>query len=371
MFRPIRFALAQLLALGLAAPLAAQPPAEKKAEKKADAATMAKLRVTMPEDDAELMIMGKATKQTGLKREFDIPQLDVGKKYEYELVAKWRPNNYTVMTRKKIVPFEAGSDIAVDLTVDDPKDRAEIRYVPTPEDVVARMIKLADIKKDDVVFEPGCGDARIVVAAVKAGAKRGVGIDLDPERIKESKATVEVAGVDAKVDIRQADALDIKDFSDATVVFLYMGDEFNALIRPILWKSLKVGTRIVSHRFTMGDWKPDQTVKMNGEDGDEYELHLWTVTEAIKKRLAEKPAEVKPAKDDQFVGEPVMAMLQSPSQKREVEAKKEKEAKKKADEKKKAEEEAKKKKAAKRKAEDAKKKKAKSKKPAEKPPVAA
>lgn len=368
MFRPIRFALAQLLALGLAAPLAAQVPAEKKADKKAEAATTAKLRVTVPEDDAELTIMGKATKQTGTKREFDIPQLDAGKKYEYELVAKWRPNNYTVMTRKKIVPFEAGSDIAVDLTADDARDRAEIRYVPTPEDVVDRMVKLAAVKKDDVVFEPGCGDARIVVAAVKAGAKRGVGIDLDLERVKESKATVEAAGLDAKIDIRQGDALDIKDFSDANVVFLYMGDEFNALIRPILWKSLKVGTRIVSHRFTMGDWKPDQTVKMTGADGDEYELHLWTVTEDVKKRLDDKPA-AKPAKDDKFDGEPVAALVQSPSQKREAEAKKEKEAKaKKAEEQKKADE-AKKKKAAKKKADEAKKKP--KKKPAEKPPVAA
>ena len=292
MFRPLRFALAQLLALGLAAPGLAQPPVEKKAA----ATKSAKLRVTLPEEDAELTIMGKETKQTGLKREFDVPELEPGKKYEYVLTAKWRPNNYTVITRKKVVPFEAGSDLAVDLTVDDPADRAQIRYVPTPEDVVARMIKMADIKKDDVVFEPGCGDARIVTAAVKAGAKRGVGVDLDPERITESKETVKAAKLADKIDIRLGDALDIKDFSDANVVFLYMGDEFNALIRPILWKSLKPGTRVVSHRFTMRDWKPDQTVKMTGADGDEYELHLWTVTEAVKAKATDKkPAEKDPA----------------------------------------------------------------------------
>jgi hypothetical protein len=105
--------------------------------------------------------------------------------------------------------------------------------------------------------------------------------------VTEAKANVKAAGLADKIDIRLGDALDIKDFSDATVVMMYMGDEFNALIRPVLWKQLKVGTRVVSHRFTMGDWKPDRTVTVKGEDGDEYLLHLWTITEDAKKRAGE------------------------------------------------------------------------------------
>ena len=364
MFRPIRFALAQLLALGLAAPLPAQAPPKpgKKAPAKA-----AKLRVTLPEDDAELTIMGKPTKLTGTSREFDLPELPPGQKYEYEFVAKWSPNNYTTITRKKTVSFEPGSDLAVDLTVDDPADRAVIRFVPTPDDVVARMVQLAGVKAGDVVFEPGCGDARMTIAAVKAGAKRGVGVDLDPERVAESKEAVKVAGLADKIDIRQGDALDIKDFSDATVVLLYMGNEFHAIIRPTLWKSLKVGTRVVSHRFKMGDWKPDRTVEMTGADGDDYELHLWTITEEVKKRLDETPTPAK-AKDAPEE-EQVSFLMQSPSQKREKQAKKEKEAKKKKDEEKKKEEA--KKEAAKKKREAEEQKRKKKKKPAApKPPGA-
>jgi precorrin-6B methylase 2 len=182
------------------------------------------------------------------------------------------------------VVFKAAGEVLVDLTKDDDKDKAVIRYVPTPDDITAEMIKLAKISKEDIVFEPGCGDSRITIAAVKAGAKRGVGVDLDPERITESKANIKAAKLEDKIDVRLGDALDIKDFDQATVVFLYMGNEFNMLIRPVLWKQLKVGTRIVSHRFTMGDWKPEKTITITGQDGDEYELHLWTITEEVKKK---------------------------------------------------------------------------------------
>ena len=92
---------------------------------------------------------------------------------------------------------------------------------------------------------------------------------VESERITESKANIKAAKLEDKIDLRLGDALDIKDFSDATVVLLYMGNEFNALIRPNLWKQLKPGTRIVSHRFTMGDWKPEKTLNIKGEDGEE------------------------------------------------------------------------------------------------------
>jgi uncharacterized protein (TIGR03000 family) len=289
----VRIGLTAVLWAGLV--VLARPTTAQEPEKKQPAAGTIKSRVKviLPQDDAELFIEDKATKATGKTREFETPPIEAGKSYEYKFTAKWRPNNYTEMIRNKTVTFKAGDEVAVDMTVDDPNDRAKIRYVPTPDDIVDQMVKLAKITKDDVVFEPGCGDARILIASVKGGAKRGVGIDLDPERVEESKANVKAAGLSDKIEIRQGDALDIKDLSDATVVMMYMGNEFDALIRPILWRDLKVGARVVSHRFTFGDWKPDETKKVTGDDGDEYELHIWTITEEVKKKAAAKGEEKK------------------------------------------------------------------------------
>ena len=99
------------------------------------------------------------------------------------------------------------------------------------------------------------------------------------KKAAEASENVKKAKLDEKVKIIEGDALKDRDYSEATVVMLYMGNEFNGLLRPILEKQLKPGTRIVSHRFTMGDWAPDKTLKITGEDGDMYELHLWTVKE--------------------------------------------------------------------------------------------
>lgn len=239
--------------------------------------------LTVPHEDTELVVEGKAVPGKGTSRTFESPPLDAGITYRYTVSATWQPNNYTTITRSKIVSFRAGERVTVDLTIDDPNDRARIRYVPTPDEIAIEMVKLAGVTAQDVVFEPGCGDARITIAAVKGGARRGVGIDLDPDRVTESRVNVTAAGLTDKIEIRLGDALDIADLSTATVVFLYMGDHFNLLIRPHLWKQLPVGARVVSHRFTMGDWKPDKTVTVSEPEMD-YELHLWTVTEELKRR---------------------------------------------------------------------------------------
>ena len=225
-----------------------------------------RMAVTVPHAEAELVVDGRAIPGSGLQREYETPPLERGAAYQYTVAIKWRPNSYTEMTRSKSVSFRAGERIAVDLTVTDPSDRVRVVYVPTPDDMVAEMIKLAGVGPADVVFEPGCGDARITIAAVKAGARKGVGIDIDPDRVTESRKLVKDAGLDDRIEIRQGDALDIRDLSEATVVFLYMGDHFNLLIRPHLWRELKVGSRVVSHRFTMGDWKPDRTVSVGPYD---------------------------------------------------------------------------------------------------------
>jgi uncharacterized protein (TIGR03000 family) len=246
-----------------------------------------RMSVTVPHVDAELLVEGQTVPGSGLVREAETPPLQPGLTYTYSVAVKWQPNSYTAMTRSKTVTFRAGERIVIDLTVEDPGDRVRVVFVPTPEEVVAEMIKLAGVGPADVVFEPGCGDARITIAAVKAGARKGVGIDIDPDRVAESRELVKAAGLDDRIEIRQGDALDIRDLSEATVVFLYMGDHFNMLIRPHLWKELKVGARVVSHRFTMGDWKPDRTVSI-GPDVGWNEVHVWTVTEELKRRAGRR-----------------------------------------------------------------------------------
>jgi uncharacterized protein (TIGR03000 family) len=243
-----------------------------------------RITVTVPDDDAELSIQGAVIAGTGTSRRFETSPLQKGVTYRYRFTATWRPNTYTKMTRSKTVSFRAGERVAVDLTTDDPNDRVEVQYVPTPARIVDAMIRLAGVNAADVVYEPGCGDARITIAAVRSGARKGVGIDIDAERVTESRTRVKEAGLEGKIEIRLGDALDIQDLSEATVVFLYMGDHFNMRIRPILWKNLKVGTRVVSHRFTMGDWKPDKTVSVATPEGEQYELHLWIITKEVKRR---------------------------------------------------------------------------------------
>jgi uncharacterized protein (TIGR03000 family) len=242
--------------------------------------------VTVPADDALLVVNGEAIGGTAASRTFETAPLGAGT-HKYLFTVTWMPNTYTTMTRSKTVSFRAGEPVTVDLTVDDPADRVRVIYVPTPADVAAAMVDLAGVRPDDVVYEPGCGDARITTAAIRAGARKGICIDIDPERAAESKANVAAAGLADRIDVREGDALDVKDLSDVSVVFLYMGDHFNLLIRPVLWRELKVGSRIVSHRFTMGDWKPDRTVTTTGDLGgfDYSELHLWTITEEIKRNL--------------------------------------------------------------------------------------
>ena len=240
--------------------------------------------VTVPADDAELVVNGEAIGGQGASRTFQTVPL-VGGTQRYTFTVTWRPNPYTTMTRSKTVAFRGGETVRVNLTVEDPADRVRVIYVPTPADVAAAMVDLAGVGRDDVVYEPGCGDARITTAAIRAGARRGLCIDIDPERALESKANVEAAGLADRIEVREGDALDVKDLSDVSVVFLYMGDHFNVLIRPVLWRELKVGSRIVSHRFTMGDWKPDKTVSVMSELGGIFELHLWTINENIKRKL--------------------------------------------------------------------------------------
>lgn len=157
-------------------------------------------------------------------------------------------------------------------------------YEGTPPSVVPAMIQLAGVKSDDVVYEPGCGDARLVIAAMKAGARKGLGVDIDPDLAEVAFAQVKAAGVEDRVEIRWGNALDV-DMSDTTVVFLFMGEAFNLVMRPLLWQQLRVGARVVSNDFAMGDWKPDRTLRVDTPTRS-YVLYLWTITEEIKRKAA-------------------------------------------------------------------------------------
>ena len=155
-------------------------------------------------------------------------------------------------------------------------------YVPTPDDVVDRMLAFADVTKSDVVYDLGCGDGRIPIAAARKFGARGVGIDIDPRRIEESKANARAAGVEHLVEFRLGDVLKA-DVSPATVVTLYLLGSGNAALRPILTKQLRPGTRIVSHAFSMGaTWPADRIDRFTTERGDEITLYLWKADGKIR-----------------------------------------------------------------------------------------
>ena len=155
-------------------------------------------------------------------------------------------------------------------------------YEGTPRSVVPEMIELAAVSEDDVVYEPGCGDARIVIAAVQAGAKRGLGVDINPDLAEVCYARVKAAGLEDKIEIYWGNALDL-DMSEVTAVFLFMGNSFNMVMRPMLWEQLPVGARVVSNDFHMSDWEPDRTVRVDTPDHT-YVLYLWTITAEIKEK---------------------------------------------------------------------------------------
>lgn len=149
--------------------------------------------------------------------------------------------------------------------------RPDVIYVPTPEEVVEAMLQVAKVTKNDVIYDLGCGDGRIPVTAAKKYGARGVGIDIDPQRIKEANENVQKNGVGDKVKILHADLFET-DLSEATVVTLYLLPSLNQKLMPKLKRELKPGTRIVSHAFDMGDWKPDQELDVNGR-----KIYFWTI----------------------------------------------------------------------------------------------
>ena len=161
-----------------------------------------------------------------------------------------------------------------------PKREPDVPYVPTTEAAVQAMLKLAGVKKTDIVYDLGCGDGRIVIAAAKNFGAHGVGIDINPARISEAKENARKAGVENLVRFEENDLFQA-DFREASVVTLFLLPQVNLKLRPKLLQDLKPGTRIVSNTFDMDDWKPEKEYTVGNADTD-YEplsqkLYLWTV----------------------------------------------------------------------------------------------
>ncbi|HEV8342757.1 MAG TPA: methyltransferase domain-containing protein [Candidatus Binatia bacterium] len=177
----------------------------------------------------------------------------------------------TVTAWSGLNPRPFGALTAVILAQDSPLESKKIvPFVPTPQEVVDRMIELAGVKKGDVVYDLGSGDGRIVITAAKKGA-RAVGFEIDPDLIKESRENVRKAGVEKLAEIRQQDILTV-DLSGANVVTMYLLPDVNLKLKPNLLSQLKPGSRVVSHAFDMGDWKPDKTERVDGRT-----VYLWTI----------------------------------------------------------------------------------------------
>ena len=156
-------------------------------------------------------------------------------------------------------------------TQETPTRRPDVIFVPTPEEVVEAMLQVANVTKNDVLYDLGCGDGRIPVTAAKKYGARGVCIDIDPQRIKEATENVQKNDVGSLVKVVQGDLFE-QDLSPASVVTLYLLPSLNVKLMPKLKKELKPGTRIVSHAFDMGDWKPEKEMDVNGR-----KVYYWTI----------------------------------------------------------------------------------------------
>ena len=159
-----------------------------------------------------------------------------------------------------------------------PRRAPDVPYLPTTEEAVQAMLKLADVKSRDIVYDLGCGDGRIVIAAAKNFGASAVGIDINPERIREAKENARKARVEDQVRFEQNDLFKA-DIHEATVVTLFLLNTVNQMLRPKLLAELKPGTRIVSNTFQMGDWKPENEVAVGNDDHAyfSHKLYLWIV----------------------------------------------------------------------------------------------
>lgn len=167
-----------------------------------------------------------------------------------------------------------------------PQEReADVPYVPTPNAVVERMLEIANVTGDDVLYDLGSGDGRIVITAAQKYGTRGTGIDINPELVEQSRENAREAGVADRVEFVQQDLFQT-DLSNATVVTLYLLPDVNLKLRPKLLQELKPGTRIVSHSFDMGDWQPERVEQVQGPSR-QHAIYYWVVPENVPENLTQ------------------------------------------------------------------------------------
>ena len=151
-------------------------------------------------------------------------------------------------------------------------------FVPTPQEVVDRMLELAQVSQDDILYDLGSGDGRIVITAAKRYKVKAVGFEIDPALVKSSQRSIKEAGVDALAEIREQDIRTV-DLSPASVVTMYLYPGANLRLRAAIMRQLKPGSRVVSHDFSMGDWKPDRVERMTDSGGLSRTIYLWRIGE--------------------------------------------------------------------------------------------
>jgi uncharacterized protein (TIGR03000 family) len=259
----------------------------------------ATLVVRLPAD-ARLVVDRQETKQTGEVRRFFSPPLPAGQGFRYELEATWTGDDGKPVKRTRVARVRAGEKTEIDLRTEDkappdrppvdrppvdkpPPDRPpvgkerepDVIFVATPQEVVDKMLEMAAVKKDDVVYDLGCGDGRIVVTAAKKYGCKAVGFDIDPRRIEESQENVKKEGVGDLVSIEKKDIFTV-DLSKASVVTLYLLPNLNVKLVPQLEK-MKPGSRIVSHNYDIEGYKPKEWAKVRARDGVEHNVYLWVV----------------------------------------------------------------------------------------------
>jgi hypothetical protein len=157
-----------------------------------------------------------------------------------------------------------------------PEKESLAPYVVTSQEIVDEMLRLAGVGKDDVIYDLGSGDGRIVITAARVYGARGIGFELDPALVRQSNQNARNAGVSHLVEFRQQDVLTV-DLSPATVVTVYLSRDANLLLRPRLQTQLQPGARVVSHEFDMGDWRPEMSRRLQDERGRNTSLHLWRI----------------------------------------------------------------------------------------------
>ena len=181
------------------------------------------------------------------------------------------------MDRRRLIAFLAAAALALPAcaqraTTELPPRSPDVPYVPTKQEVVEEMLRLAGVKPGDVVYDLGCGDGRIVITAAQKFGARGIGVDINPQRIAEANANARRAGVEKEVTFGLGDLFEA-DIREATVVTLYLLPDVNLRLKPKLLRDLKPGTRVVSHDFSMGDdWKPERTLRL----GNDW-IYFWTI----------------------------------------------------------------------------------------------